>query len=396
MIRAKGDPIAVVVGPVDHVRPLSRAGVRCHVMAPPGAIVRYSRHVAGRIPWADPLLDPAGFVALLMAFAEDRPEPPVLFCGGDFDLLAISRARQTLTTRYRFVLADPDLVEDLVDKRRFLDLSERLGLPTPRTALVGAGTTSRVATALRFPVVVKPVTRDDARWGAMAAGAKVLEIGSTAELDAALERFDSAGIDVLVQEVVPGPEERVVSYHVYVDPGGSRVAEFTGRKVRTHPLAYGHSTALEVVDLPQVRDLGRDIVARLGLVGVAKLDLKEDPDGRLRLLEVNPRFTLWNHPAALAGINLPALVYADLSGQPRPPIGPLRSGVRWCDPLTDAHAAVEHGMGLLDWLGWFVSAEAKAAFDPTDPGPLLLGGAWRLRRRLRGVAPDDRPTARSA
>ena len=62
------------------------------------------------------------------------------------------------------------------------------------------------------------------------------------------------------------------------------------------------------------------IVERLALTGVAKLDFKRDPQGNLRLLEINPRFNLWHHAGAIAGVNIPALVYADLAGLPRPPV----------------------------------------------------------------------------
>jgi predicted ATP-grasp superfamily ATP-dependent carboligase len=387
---------AVVIGPIDHVRPLIRAGVRCYVMAPPGAVVRYSRHVAGHLPWADPLSDPDRFVATLSDFAAQQADKPVLFCGGDFDLLAVSRARQALASTYRFILPDADLVEDLVDKRRFVELARRMDLPTPRSEVILAGGSTDALASLRYPIVIKPVTRNDARWAAVAGGAKVLDLRSSAELSDALERVQSEGAAVVAQEMVPGPEERVVSYHVYVDAEGSRAADFTGRKIRTYPQAHGHSTALEVVDLPEVRDLGRALVARLGLVGVAKLDFKEGPDRVLSLLEVNPRFTLWNHPGAIAGVNLPAMVYADLAGRPRPLMGPMRPSVRWCDPIPDAYAAIEHGMGLGAWLRSYVTAEARATFDPGDPGPVLLGAGWRLAQRLQRRRSSARPPARGS
>ena len=52
------------------------------------------------------------------------------------------------------------------------------------------------------------------------------------------------------------------------------------------------------------------MLERLAFVGVVKLDYKRDPrTGRFYLLEVNPRFNLWNHLGAAAGVNLPLLAY---------------------------------------------------------------------------------------
>jgi len=126
------------------------------------------------------------------------------------------------------------------------------------------------------------------------------------------------GQDVLAQELVPGPETRIESYHVYVDRSGTIAGEFTGRKIRTLPATCGHSTALEISDAADVRAEGRALAEKLDLRGVAKFDFKRGPDGRLHLLEINPRFNLWHHLGAAAGVNLPAMVYADLTGLPRP------------------------------------------------------------------------------
>ena len=47
------------------------------------------------------------------------------------------------------------------------------------------------------------------------------------------------------------------SYHAYVDESGATPGEFTGRKIRTLPPRYGHSTAVEITPLPDVAELGR-------------------------------------------------------------------------------------------------------------------------------------------
>ena len=124
------------------------------------------------------------------------------------------------------------------------------------------------------------------------------------------------GVELLAQDFIPGAEGRIESYHCYVDQRGELAGEFTGRKIRTYPMCYGHTTALEITDAEDVRRNGRAIVERLALTGVAKLDFKRNSRGNLRLLEINPRFNLWHHAGAVAGVNIPALVYADLVGSP--------------------------------------------------------------------------------
>jgi predicted ATP-grasp superfamily ATP-dependent carboligase len=101
------------------------------------------------------------------------------------------------------------------------------------------------------------------------------------------------------------------------------------------------------------------------------------------LLEVNPRFNLWHNPGARAGVNLPALVYADLTGTPRPEVRPARAGVRWCNVVRDWRAARSQGVGLPRWVAWALSCETSYPATWDDPLPLLAPGIMRLARRLR-------------
>jgi predicted ATP-grasp superfamily ATP-dependent carboligase len=118
----------------------------------------------------------------------------------------------------------------------------------------------------------------------------------------------------------------------------------------------------------------------VGLTGVAKVDFKRAADGALHLLEVNPRFNLWNYPGAVAGVNLPALVFADLTGAPRPAAGRARPGVTWCQPVRDLRAARAEGQPLRGWLGFLARCEAPSNPHLTDPLPFVAG----LLRRAAG------------
>jgi D-aspartate ligase len=381
-MHAPRPPLACVIGEVDLVRALGLAGIRSAVVAPPGNPARWSRTVEAVLGWSDPWREPEALVERLVAFGTKQPSPPVLYYDGDWDLLLVSRHRERLGTAFRFTVAAADLVEDLVDKARFQGLAERLGLPVPAGVRLRADDAFPATTGLSFPVVAKPLTRQHATWKPLVK-AKAFPVQDPAGLRALWERLRERGVDVLVQEAVPGPESRIESYHVYVDADGGIAGEFTGRKLRTHPPGYGYSTALTITRSDDVAALGRDVAARLGLRGVAKLDFKRAPDGRLHLLEVNPRFNLWHHPGALAGVNLPALVYCDLAGLPRPAATLTADGIRWCSLAHDWQAARANGIGLGRWAAWAIACEGKSGFAWDDPLPLARAALWRLGRAAR-------------
>jgi predicted ATP-grasp superfamily ATP-dependent carboligase len=386
---------ACVIGEIDLVRALGLGGVRSSVVARPGDPARYSRFVDETIDLIDPWRHPQELVDELVRLGEQRSEPLTLFYDGDWDLLMVSRWRDRLRTAFRLAVADAELVENVVDKARFQQLAERLGLPVPRGAHLRASEVLPEELDLRFPVVVKPLTRQHATWRPLV-GAKAFQVEGPTALRRMWPHLVRAAVDVLVQEVVPGPESAIESYHVYVDGRGEVAGEFTGRKIRTYPTSYGYTSALVVAPVDDVRSLGRSICEALRLRGVAKLDFKRGPDG-LRLLEINPRFNLWHHPGAVAGVNLPALVHADLNGLDRQPAVQSPTAVRWCSPVRDRRAARADGMSSVQWARWAMRCETASALSRDDLLPFLGAGWWRIRRtmsrRLRSRARDARPGA---
>jgi predicted ATP-grasp superfamily ATP-dependent carboligase len=352
------------------VRALGLAGLSCLLVTWPGNAARHSRFVTGVLDDARPDLADA-----LLAHAERAAEPPVLFLAEDRALLTVGAHRERFLQAYRVALPPADLLADLLDKPRFQRLGERLGLPVPRAVAVRDGEAGALD-GLRAPLVVKPALRDE-HWLEHSHGAKALAVEDEAAWQRMRPKLAGLGADLLVQEQVPGGEDHIESYHAYVAADGTVLGEFTGRKLRTWPAAFGGSTALVTTDAADVRALGRETVARLGLIGPLKLDLKRGPDGRLWVLEVNPRFSLWAHLGAVAGVNLPGLAYADLTGQRPAPAPPAHAGVKWCNPRLDAAAWREGGGSLGRWAAFAVRCGAVSGAQLDDPLPALA----RLARR---------------
>lgn len=380
---------ACVLGDIDLVRALGRDGIASVVAAPPGSPARYSRHTKAVLDTPDPWDEPESTVARLLRFAEAQPEPPVLFYQDDASLLMASRYRDQLQPLFRYVIPAPELVEQLVDKSRFVQLARQLGLPVP-SAHACRPAEQPPPNDLAFPLVLKPLIRRPRQWDPISGGAKAVRVDSDAALRALWPRLAAARVPVLLQQLIPGDESRIESYHVYVDAGGRVVGEFTGRKIRTAPPVYGDSTAVEITAAADVRDLGRTLCQKLKLTGVAKFDFKRDPDGRLLLFEVNPRFTLWHHAGAAAGVNIPALVYRDLTGATRATVPQARAGTLWCKPWRDAGAARASGVPLRRWALWALRSHTVSGLAWDDPWPLLRSALRRWFRRVPPSAPSPK------
>jgi D-aspartate ligase len=372
--------LACIMGDIDLLPPLRSAGIRCAAVSRPGSPLFYSRHVRSALAWDDFSQNVDALLDALMSFGKAQAEPPVLFYEEDAQLLMVSRFRERLAAAFRFVIADAALVEALADKAQFQELAKRHGLPVPPARRFDPAAADPAALGLRFPIIVKPLTRLQ-RWNDAFGWRKALPAKDLEELRALWPQLVALELELLAQELIAGSETQIESYHCYVDQRGRIAGEFTGRKIRTHPSCYGHTTALEISSAADVRGQGRAIVERLGLTGVAKLDFKRDPQGKLHLLEINPRFNLWHNLGALAGVNLPALVYADLVGAPRPPGPPAaaaKAGVRWSRVWKDFPAARQAGIPLTTWVPWMLRCERKSALSWDDPMPILRSAWYRL------------------
>ena len=342
---------------------------------------RYCRHRAVIAP----VSDPERMLHDLLTLGRTFPDRPVLVYGDDATLLFVSRNRERLARSYRFLLPDPDLVEDLVDKTRFARLAARLGLPVPKTVLSReAATADEVGDRLSLPCVLKP--NYHIGWFESCAvlehgghPRKALLAGTADELHRMYGQIRRFTDDFVVQEYVPGDVDAVYTFHAYADRHSNVLAHYVGRKIRTYPREAGMSTYLELVREPEVVRAGLDILARLRFVGVVKVDFKRDAGrGRFVLLEINPRFNLWHYLGAACGVNLPRLAYADLVGAPHPPRREYATGIRWLSFGNDVRTFLRdyHRGGLLSWPTWLLSLRGRKVHDIFawhDPVPAIAG-----------------------
>lgn len=381
-------PPALVIGDMDLVRPLGLQGIPCIAAGPTRQETRWSRYTIDGVDLPDLWNEPEDVIDVLVAYGETCDTRPVIVYQKDPAVLALSRRRTAIESLYRIVLPDPETVEDLVDKRRFQTRSDALELPVPRAIFVRPmDGFPEDASDMRFPLVAKPVLRNqtETAWAPVAKGAKALMCATPDDLRRLWDRAEISDVTLALQEYIAGDETQIVSYHAFLLEDQTTIGEFTGRKIRTLPREFGQSTAVEITDDGEARDLGRAVLQAFDFTGVAKVDMKRGEDGRLHVLEVNPRFNLWHHPGAHAGVNIPAAVYRYLVHGDTRPLPAATPGASWIQVWGDARAARERGMSRISWLNSVRRADTRRAAHLDDPGSMLGALAWgmTLRRTQR-------------
>jgi len=177
---AADEPVAVILGDIELVRPLALAGIRSVVVSSPNGPTRFSRQTSTIFTWNwdAPLDDDEELANRLLEYARSQPEPPILFYQWDNQLLFVSRFREQLSKAFRFVIADAEKVESMADKVKFQAMASALSLPVPatRTVEAGPGASPPDLSGMGFPIIVKPYQHSDGSWKAIEPSRKALRI----------------------------------------------------------------------------------------------------------------------------------------------------------------------------------------------------------------------------
>jgi D-aspartate ligase len=373
---------AVVLGDLSLVRPLVWAGVRVVVGTDDADdLCLRSRHVhehfllpgygaAARVQTAARLRDEGA----RLADQQGRRVP--LFYGNDAQLALLYEQRELLEPVFAFVLSDREVGRAMLDKLGFATLCEQRQVRAPRTRTLDdeAGVRS-----LRPPLLIKP--RDKTDWHDLRAAlfdgrgkARVFRDADELLGDLAVRRARRA---VIVQEYFDADVAGLFSYHGFAAEDGRVLAGFCGRKVETYPPFAGESAIIELVQDAAVEAAGREVVAKLGVVGPFKVDLIR-PRGRDELvtLEVNARFNLWHHLGAAHGVNLLEVAYDYLVSGIEPGACAYDPRVQWLSFYRVYRGLLDAGRGRAAAVaGWAAMSLRRPSvhdlFDWSDPGPFL-------------------------
>jgi D-aspartate ligase len=278
-----------------------------------------------------------------------------------------------LAPYYRLACPGQDAVRRTVDKIHTYELAAKLGIPIPDTRAPRSGDeVAGLAGQIEFPCLVKP--RESHLFYAHFRS-KVAVAHSPDELIAAHDEATAAGLKVMVQELIPGPDNLGVNYNVFRAAGAVR-AECTARKVRLSPARFGRPSVVVSDDVPEVVAPARALLDALSFEGFANIEFKLDPrDGKHKLFEVNCRHNVSTLLSVRCGLNFPYMAYRYASCGELPKPVKARTGVYWIhvtgDVFRSVTAAGRADRSLLEIVTPWMHPKVLAAFDRRDPAPFI-------------------------
>ena len=317
-------PAAIILGAnfytaLGAIRSLGRRGVEVYALDYhfPTAYALASRYVKKKLLCPDINEDEEGLVNFLVELGRSFKDKPVLMATGDSYALMVSRNASLLAEYYLFPAMPEGLLEQIIDKKGLHELAEKHQLQEPKTFVVGPQTDpEKVAADMPYPCIIKPAL---SHMFVKIFRKKCLFANNRKELLSALSTALESKLEVMVQEVIPGFDDQMYVYDIYVNREGRATHSLTAQKLRQFPINFGSSTLTHHLHDDQMAAIGLDYMKRLNYRGYGEIEFKKHPQtGEFYLIEINARLSTLNILFDKCGVEFTYAMYCDLIGEPIP------------------------------------------------------------------------------
>lgn len=196
-------------------------------------------------------------------------------------------------------VGDAETAAMMFDKVKADTLFRQAGLPVPA--------------ADRFPKIAKP------RFGSASKGIRIIEDKT------AMASLDNPE-DYLLQEYIHPRKE--ITVDCYVSLNGEIIAAVPRYRIETQG---GEASVTETFRDREVEKLARETLTQTGLRGAVTIQMLRDlRNGRLMLMEINPRLGGGAVCSCHAGADLPGFILMDMAGLPLSPCDDWKGNIRIC------------------------------------------------------------------
>lgn len=371
------DKIPAVVTPLDEhmgldiARALGRRGIPVYGLDPdPHAVGGQSRYCQ-LVACPDPKKSEDDYLQFLVDWGKTLKSKAVLYPLNDDMALLCSRERSRLQPYYEYVMPDHPTLVKLSTKGGLTAAAQACNIPAPQTIIPqNAQEIEAVAPRLTYPAILKPI--ESAYWhppqiaallrqSPLSGRAKVVLCQTAPELVQAYRRIAAYDDRMIVQEVVPGPDENLAYISCYLDRQSKPLALFAGRKLRVLPVGFGSASYVRSFRDPDLERVTLQLLSGVRYQGLGGIEFKKDPrDGLYKLIEFNTRFGMWDGLGARCGVDTAYVAHCDALGQPVEPQLTYREGIIWIDWQRDVRAFwMYRRRGQLSWGQWLRSLRGE-------------------------------------
>ncbi|MDQ6422217.1 carboxylate--amine ligase [Paenibacillus sp. LHD-117] len=260
----------------------------------------------------------SAFIAFLKDYAKKQSAKPVLIPCHDSYVEVIDEYLDELRELYLIPQTEQGLYTKAMNKEVLHRMAQEHGVNVPETVRVGEEDfAQKIDAMIKFPCVVKPT---DSPSFVAKFRRKLFKVHNHAELNEALEKAKKAGLEVIVQRIIPGFDDHMYTFDAYLNQDSKVTHWLTCQKFRQYPINFGASVYTGQRHVPELFEIGAPFLEAIGWKGFAEIEFKKDAEtGQYYLIEINVRITNLNNLLYEVGLNFPYITYRELTGSPVEP-----------------------------------------------------------------------------
>ncbi len=277
-----------------------------------------SRYVTKKVlcPWIGD--SEKKFADFLLKLANRFKEPPVLIPSHDAYAILMSNYSEALSEKYLFHKNEQGMVANLINKKGLYNSSVKYGLPMPLTFFpVSQEEDNKIVKKINYPCIVKPeVSHEFTKIFRK----KCIVAKNVSELQEALRKTRDAGIEIMVQEIVPGFDDQMFALDVFLNKKGEATHIVTMQKLRQYPVNFGVTSLGRQLYVPEIIEPGINFLKEVGYHGFCEIEFKRhSKTGKYLMVDFNARITSFASMLDACKMEAAYLIYRDLIDKPLPP-----------------------------------------------------------------------------
>jgi len=219
--------------------------------------------------------------------------PTLLIPCSDQDLEFVFNNRTELSKSFYIQdsILDGTAIE-LMDKEKLYQLCIDKGVSTPACWVVEINELENLIKKIKFPCILKPTLIHNVKKEM--AGKKLWTIESESEFYKVINILPTGNTSWVVQELIPGPDSNIRLYAAYFDRNGIATQVYSATKLRQYPPGFGSASLVESKRCEDIEFICNNLLTSISYKGIVAAEFKVDPrDGALKMIEINPRPSLW-------------------------------------------------------------------------------------------------------
>lgn len=308
--------------------------------------------------------DPKGLLDYLIEYALRQSKPPVLFPSADPYVEFIDSNMGLLKEYYLMPNMQQGLYTKVMNKDTLHDLAIKHGVKVPETLRIDdEDFWDKVDSAIKYPCIVKPI---DSPTFVSAFRKKLFIVNSKEELEEAIDKAKAVRLEVIVQRIIPGFDDHMYTFDAHLNQDSKVTHWTTCQKYRQYPINYGASVYTEQKHVPDLYDIGSPFLEAIDWKGFAEIEFKKDAETEeYYLIEINVRTTNLNSLLRKVGLNMPYIMYSELTGHAPVP------------------KAITENTGLVFWYAY---EDLLAVKDYLRTGQLTFGKVFKSYFKRKAYA----------